>query len=888
MALAVAATVAIVEQRDDALRAAHRDLDHLGIAIAEQTTRSVQATELILDDIERDLVTENNASAEVFRSRLGTEKIHQQLARRAETLPQADAFMVIGADGVMVNSSRVWPVPDIELQDRDYYAHHRANSSVATFISRPVRNRGNGKWTIYLSRRVDTKAGEFAGLIMAALDLQYFTDFYRVVTEGTAMSVTMLRRDGAVLASYPSLSDPGDRMPQASPWYALAATGHGAYSGEGYIRSGNRIVAVRALDAYPLVIDTSIREEAALAPWRRMAMVTGICTATAILSVLLSLRALLQQVRKLEFSKLSLAAQNEQLGANQASMEQQAAELSASRARLAEQTAALETTLAHIDQGIAMISADGRFRVFNDRTTQLLGIPPELMDTHPTLDQVAGYQASQGEFLHGSGIKPSRYLPGNAIIHNRPHTYERTRPNGVVLEIQSLPLPGGGMVRTYTDITERRRSEEQVRQLAQFDSLTRLVNRRVFTERLEEAIQCAAAANGRVGLLYLDLDGFKRVNDTYGHWTGDVLLVELASRLLSCVRDHDTVARMGGDEFAVIQLLPNEPGDAERLAERLLAAVQAPIVTDAAQFTVRVSIGIALYPDHAASAGNLLREADVALYRAKAEGKGAWRMFDRGMDLRRTELYLLEQDLGRALPEQQFFVEYQPIVHTTTRAIVGYEALCRWRHPQRGLVPPADFIPIAESSGLILPIGRFVLETACAEAATWPGTIGICINLSPLQFTRIDLPVVIADVVRQTNLAPHRLTLEVTEGLLLEDTDHVLQTMATVRRMGVRFSLDDFGTAHSGLAYLRRFAFDALKIDRTFVQDAAEHRDAAAIVRAVLAIGAAFGLTVVAEGVETPEQLAMLRDMGCDLVQGYLTGRPGRPNHALPQVDAAN
>jgi len=533
-----------------------------------------------------------------------------------------------------------------------------------------------------------------------------------------------------------------------------------------------------------------------------------------------------------------------------------------------------------MNQGIMMVDADRTVAVCNTRVMQMLDLPAKLMDRRPSFDEVVAYQNAMDEF------KDEHKPPGAGmgILSDKPFTYERKRSNGRILEIESVPLATGGMVRTYTDITERRNSEEQIRYFAHHDDMTKLVNRVVFQERLEHAIELANRSQRSIAVLYLDLDRFKLVNDTRGHAVGDKLLIQVAARLRGAVRDIDTVARMGGDEFAIIQPLIEQPNSSAKLAKRVLHLLNQPFDIDGARCSVGVSVGIALYPDHAATVSDLLRNADTALYRAKAEGRGVHRVFDKSMDTHQQQLFALEQELRQALDLKQFELEYQPIVDSVSRRILCHEALLRWRHPKRGIIMPADFIGLAENSGLIIPIGLWVLESACAEATTWPEDIRIAVNLSPLQFNQESLVSELTGLLRRTGLAPDRLILEVTESLLLQGTSTVLGTMSQLRALGIRFSLDDFGTAHAGLSYLRRFPFDAIKIDKSFVQDMEGQPDARAIVAAVLGIGVALNLSVTAEGVETERQLADLQWMHCKQVQGYLTGRPQSAEQAREHI----
>jgi diguanylate cyclase (GGDEF)-like protein len=434
----------------------------------------------------------------------------------------------------------------------------------------------------------------------------------------------------------------------------------------------------------------------------------------------------------------------------------------------------------------------------------------------------------------------------------------------------------------------RKVTEERIRFVAHHDDLTQLFNRLMFQERLGQALAVTQNSEHGFALLCLDLDGFKSVNDTRGHEVGDKLLIAVAQRLRNNLRDGDTVARMGGDEFAIIQRLGGQPSDAIALAQRLLASISKPFELEGRRSVIGVSIGIALYPQDGDTPDLLLRNADTALYQAKAAGRNTFRIFNNTMQVYQQERILIEQELRDAIEGKHFTLQYQPLCDSKSLRIVGFEALLRWRHDVRGLIRPDQFIPLAEISGLIIPLGRWALEAACLEAATWDPPVGLSVNLSPLQFRQADLPQQIADVLRRTGLPAERLDLEVTEGLLLDESDLVLRTMRGLHDQGIRITLDDFGTAYASLSYLRRFPFDRIKIDQSFIRGIGGDLCTQAIVQAILSLGDRLHLTVVAEGVETERELDVLRKLGCRLVQGYLSGRPiaGQHVRALLQQSA--
>ncbi|MBP0447398.1 EAL domain-containing protein [Roseomonas sp. SSH11] len=423
-------------------------------------------------------------------------------------------------------------------------------------------------------------------------------------------------------------------------------------------------------------------------------------------------------------------------------------------------------------------------------------------------------------------------------------------------------------------IRERRDAEARLRFLAHHDPLTALANRTGLTEKLRGALAQARRRDGQVAVLLLDLDRFKEVNDTLGHGAGDELLCQVTKRLKGALRQEDFIARLGGDEFAVIQVGATQPISAGKLATRLIDLVSAPYDLKGNSAACGVSIGISVGPEDGVTHETLLRNADIALYRAKDGGRGAACFFEPGMDATLRERHALEQDLRAAVASGGFQLHYQPLFSMPEREICGYEALLRWTRPLRGPTPPNDFIPLAEETGLIVPIGAWVLHAACRDAVSWADDRKISVNLSPGEFKRGDIVATVASALAESGLPPRRLELEVTERLLLEDTDAVLSKLQQLRAFGCSIAMDDFGTGYSSLGYLWRFPFDRIKIDRSFVSEMAYDAKAAAIVDTVLSLGRALNLEVTAEGVETEHQAAALNALGCGEAQGYLLGRP--------------
>lgn len=540
--------------------------------------------------------------------------------------------------------------------------------------------------------------------------------------------------------------------------------------------------------------------------------------------------------------------------------------------RLQETSTLLTNTLNTMDQGLLMIDANGIVQVCNARAIELLELPAAMMQSKPSFSTVVRYQQEQDDFRKSDASFQGWVASGG--LESRPQTYERERPNGTVLEIRTVPLPDGSAVRTFTDITERKQNESRIAHMARHDALTDLPNRTLFHECLNQRLDDMQRHGGGCAVLCLDLDRFKAVNDTLGHLAGDVLLREMAGRLKRTVQAGDVVARLGGDEFAILISEVDRSETMSDLAVRLVAAVRVPTIIGAQSVEIGVSVGIALAPEHGADGETIFRRADLALYQAKADGRGTFKIFEFAFDDQAAERLSLESDLRNAILSETLILHYQPQARSDTGEIIGFEVLARWNHPVRGSIAPATFIGLAEETGLIMPLGELVLRVACREAAGWVRPLKIAVNLSPRQFSDIELPERILAILAETGLSPDRLELEVTETVIINDLSRALAVLHRLRAMGIHISMDDFGTGYSSLATLQAFPFDKIKIDRSFVSSMDDNPQSKAIVRAVLGLGHSLKMGVVAEGVETAAQLQFLSEAGCDEVQGFFIGRP--------------
>ena len=461
-------------------------------------------------------------------------------------------------------------------------------------------------------------------------------------------------------------------------------------------------------------------------------------------------------------------------------------------------------------------------------------------------------------------------------------TWKHVRADGTLIDLaiysrQMIYGDRPAVMLALMDITERKRAEARLAFMAQHDGLTGLPNRNLLRQHMDEILLHTRRSSDKAAVLVLGLDNFKAVNDTLGHGIGDKLLRGVAKRLRSTLREEDILARLNSDEFAIVQSGLTRPEDVVLLSRRLLEAVGEPYLLDGHSVVIGASIGIAMAPSDGDESDKLLKNADMALSRAKNDSRGTFSFFEAGMDARAQSRRKIELDLRDAIQNDVLRPYYQPLIDLATGRITGFEALVRWPHPERGMISPAEFIPVAEETGLINALGGLMLRRACTDAAKWPDDVRVAVNLSPLQFRVGNLLSLVMDALKQSGLPARRLELEITETLLLEKSSQVLATLHALRALGVRISMDDFGTGYSSLSYLRSFPFDKIKIDQSFVRDLGSNREGQAIVRSIISLGVGLGVTITAEGVETEAELSCLRAEGCHEGQGFLFSR-ARPN----------
>jgi diguanylate cyclase (GGDEF)-like protein len=546
-------------------------------------------------------------------------------------------------------------------------------------------------------------------------------------------------------------------------------------------------------------------------------------------------------------------------------------ELRAREEDLRAQNMRFDVAINNMTQGLLLYDSSERLIVCNQRYIEMYGLSPDVVKPGFSFRDLILYRKEIGSFKGDVDNFCSSVLRNvglGKVTHNVVETAD-----GRSIQIVNQPLADGGWVATHEDITERRRAEERITHLAHYDALTDLPNRALFHEKLKQEL-ARIAPGEQLAVLYIDIDEFKSVNDTLGHLIGDELLKSVAVSLGRCVAATEFVARLGGDEFAIVQTAVKNSAEVSGLVTRVFDAIREPYECLGHQLTTDASIGIALAPQHGADLDQILKNADLAMYAAKSAGRRTYRFFEPEMDARVRARRILEMELRQAIADGVLEVYYQPCVNLQNNKITGCEALLRWQHSERGMISPAEFIPIAEETGLINPLGEWVLTTACAEAATWPDDIKLAVNVSPVQFKSGTLALKIVAALAASGLAANRLELEITEAVLIRDDEAALAVLHQLRDIGVRIALDDFGTGYSSLSYLQRFPFDKIKIDRCFVDDIAEPDGSACIVQAIVNIAAERHMTTIAEGVETLQQRELLRALGCAEMQGYLFSPP--------------
>jgi diguanylate cyclase (GGDEF)-like protein len=839
-AIAIGATVMAGNFRERALKSSARELENTVLLLARHFDQQLQDFGAIQQDVAAFVKAAGIETGEQYRRRMSGADIHLMLKAKIDAFSYVGSINLFDADGVMINSSTAWPVRPVNIADRAFFRTFKSDPKSPTLLVEPVHSRVTGAWTTVLARKLTGRNGEFLGAIGRGIEPASFVKFFQSVALGQDATIAMHHRDGTLLARHPHVEELIGRNFKTGPAHqqALFEREHGSTRLASPMDGRDRLIAARTLVNFPIVIIASTTVATALADWREQ---IGFLVVVAGLFVLVIAALLFMVVRKL--SRQHLASQQ--------------------RLRLEKQR--LDTAVNNMTQGLLLFDSSRRLVICNQRYIDMYGLSREVVKPGCSFRAVIAHRKATGSFDGDVDHYTSVVLRDIAI---RKSMIIET-PDGRSIEITNEPLADGGWVATHEDITERRRAEARITHLAHYDALTDLPNRALFHDRLKGEFATLAAGE-QFAVLYLDIDEFKSVNDSLGHLIGDELLKSVADTLRRCVGPSDFVARLGGDEFAIIQTAVKGVADVTDLVARVFEAIRQPYECLGHQVTTDASVGIALAPLHGADFDQILKNADLAMYAAKAAGRRTHRFFEPEMDARVKARRSLEMDLRQAIAEGTLEVQYQPCVSLRDNRITGCEALLRWRHPERGVISPAEFIPIAEDTGLINQLGEWVLTTACAEAATWPDDISLAVNVSPVQFRSGAFALKILSVLTASGLPASRLELEITEAVLIRDDEAALAILHQLRAIGVRIALDDFGTGYSSLSYLHKFPFDKIKIDRCFINAIAGAGGTSSIVKAVVDIAAARSMITTAEGVETEQQRDMLRALGCSEMQGWL------------------
>jgi len=1103
VAIACGTASMISNVRDRALIDNERELQNIALVLAAQTDRLFEAAERVQIDLIERFAARGIGSSEDFERKLSGHDVHLILKDKIVGLPHVGTFSLFNADGKLFNFSRAWPIPPINVADRDFFIALKSDPRLTSFVSRPIPNRATGTWVVQIARKVSGPNGEFIGLVTAAIELQTIEQFFASIALGPESSISLFHSDGELLARYPHVDSViGRSLPNEIIRTLTPDVDHGVARRAGPAGGpADRIIAARRVAHFPLVVSASTTVAAALAGWQQeemfLAAAGGLMAFMVAAIAFLIVRLLLRGERRFQrhldeqrqhldtaISNMSqgflmfdsskrivicnrryiemyglsadvvrpgcafheLIRHRKETGSFVGDVEAYCADLDSRLARgtttslvvevadgrsihvvnqpmagggwvathedITERRHAekerdrnrefLDLIIENVPAPIFVKEAEGlRYVLVNRAGENFWGIvradmigkttseifPADeanviaardehlLRSDQPSVDERQirtprnGLRSivSRRLTVRGDDGKP-KYLIGliedvterkqaedkirrtqrflDAVVENVPTTIlvkdaldlryvminrageklfgiprdeivgrkdDEIFPDGQAAAIMGrdmdmvrsgeplidgehpLHTPGNGvriitskrvalsgddggppyLLAVIEDNTERAHADARIAHMAHHDALTGLANRALFSERIEEARARLRRRGEGFAVFMLDLDGFKDVNDSLGHPAGDALLKEMAQRLKSSLRETDVLARFGGDEFAIIQSgEENRRVGAVALAVRILEIVSKPVDLAGNKVSIATSIGVALAPEHGDEPEELLKKADLALYRTKSEGRNGFNFFDAEMTVEADARYRMRNEIRDAIARREFELHYQPVFDVKTREPCGVEALIRWRHPLKGLLSPERFVPLAEESGLIVPLGQWILEKACTDAATWPKHIKVAVNLSAVQFGKAGLFEVILCALVDSGLAPERLELEITESVLLENDVDCRAMLQQLKNIGISIVLDDFGQGYSSLGYLTTFPVDKIKIDKAFTQGLSQRVECTAIVASVLTLARGLDIATTAEGVETEDQFDQLRAAGVDFVQGYLLGRP--------------
>ena len=821
-----------------------RTARNLSYTLSDQTDRSLQSVSSTVSKVIERLQSDGVSSVGGLESAAGAKDVQAMLRERLAADRSIDGVYFVGADGKIGGLDRAPQANIADLHGQDHLDALRNATSDAPYVSTPFLSAASGTWQLSLSKRVTARDGSFLGLVSGVVELAPFDGILKNLALGKHASLSIFRQDGSIVACFPQREIAfGAEIADGDVYTRLISRKlDGTARQTSAVDGVDRLFTVVHSRDFPVVSVVAVAMDDVLAAWLRQIEALAFGAAVIVLAIAVGTSRLAAYVEQLAEAQAREAVQSQ----------------------VAVQYKRFNNAMDSIVQGLAMYDRSNSLIACNRRYAEIYGLPEELTGPGVTRAQIFAYRGDKG---FGRALSEPIEEPDGSLL-----TISKLS-DGRIIAQRKKRLADGGWVSTHEDVTVRHRAEEMVKELAKSDALTGLLNRVEFKQRLEHCLAQARRRLAKYAVLYLDLDHFKGVNDTLGHPFGDKLLQEVTRRIQAVTRDGDTIARLGGDEFAIVQRVTYVPRDVVRLAERLIGAIGKTYSIDGNDVEIGASIGISLAPDDSLDCDELIRNADMALYHAKAT-RGSYSFFKPAMDEQVRSRRKLDNDLRAALAEEQFELHFQPVVSLADRQAKSFEALLRWKHPERGAVPPSEFIPVAEENGLIVPIGEWVLNEACREAAKWPAHIKVAVNVSVVQLKSPGILQTIADAIEAAGIEGSRLIVEVTESVMITDPELAIATLHSIRDMGSAIAMDDFGTGYSSLSYLRRFPFDKIKIDQSFVSELGQREESVAIVRAATGLAKALGMEAVAEGVETEEQFARVAIEGCSEAQGYLISRP--------------
>ncbi|MDB5579403.1 MAG: Diguanylate cyclase/phosphodiesterase [Bradyrhizobium sp.] len=738
----IGTAIIVLDFREGALKNTERELENTVLLLARHFDRELHDFEDVQRDVVRRIERSGIASPDDFRRRMSAEEFHVHLQDVTDGLSDVSGINVFDANGQMINSSQFWPVPAVNVADRNYFRTFAADDRSPLVQLESVRSPFTGAWTTIVARKVVGPNGQFLGLVSRDISPANLERFFESVALGQGSTISMLHRDGTLLARYPHVEAMIGRSLKTAPIrQSLAKSDRATMRLISPVDGEDRLASGRALSEFPLSVIATTPVATALADWRAqtrsLVIAAGLVAMVIGFTLFLIVRKLSEQYRN-------------------------------SERRLALEKERLHTAINNMTQGLLLYDSNARIVLCNQRYLDMYDLTPDVVKPGLHFRDLLTHRKKIGTF--GGNVDEFCAAVLRNVAEKRATSTILKTTDGRSVQIVNQPLASGGWVATQEDITERVRAEEQITHLAHYDALTDLPNRVLFREQLERELERAKRGE-QLAVLYIDIDEFKSVNDSLGHPAGDELLKAVASRLQSCVRATDVVARLGGDEFAIVQTGIKEPCDVVELVTRIYASIREPYECLGHQVATDASIGIALAPSDGTDLDELLKSADLAMYGAKADGRRTYRFFEPEMNARVQARRTLELDIRQAIADGAFELHYQPVVNLATNEIAGCEALLRWKHPVRGMVSPAEFIPIAEETGLICEIGDWVLATACAEATNWPAGVKLAVNVSPVQFKSHAFSLKVANALATSGLAANRLELEITEAVLIRDDE---------------------------------------------------------------------------------------------------------------------